>query len=93
MPVYEFRCDDCRRKSSVTARMTEVPLSIPCQHCASERTHRVISRIAVHRTELSKMQSLDPRYDRMAEQALRNTPEADPDNLLRRMTPFSAADD
>lgn len=93
MPIYEFRCDQCSKKSSISARIAEVPKSIACQYCAAPETHRVISRIAVHRTELSKMQSLDPRYDRMAEQALRNTPEADPDRLLRQMTPFSAADD
>ena len=93
MPIYEFRCGECGRKSSITARMADVPASIACQHCACDHTHRIISRIAVHRSDLSKMQSLDPRYDRMAEQALRNTPEADPDNLLRQMTPFSAADD
>ena len=93
MPVYEFRCDACGKKSGITARMAEVPASIACAHCASPNTHRIISQIAVHRTELSKLQSLDPKYDRMAAQALRNTPEADPDNLLRRMTPFSAADD
>lgn len=93
MPVYEFRCDRCAKKSSVTTRIADMPTQLACQHCASEQTHRIMSRIAVHRTELSKMQSLDPRYDRMAEQALRNTPEADPDRLLRQMTPFSAADD
>ena len=89
MPV----CGQCGRKSSTFAKIADAPTSIACEHCSSSDTHRIISRIAVHRSELSKIASLDPRYHRMAEDAMKNTPEGDPDTLLRKMTPYSAADD
>jgi putative FmdB family regulatory protein len=95
LPIYEYRCTACGRTSSLlwTTAGTAAPAAIGCEHCGGGDTHRIISRIAVHRTELSKLQSLDPKYDRMAEHALRSTPEADPDRLVRRMTPYSAADE
>lgn len=65
---------------------TSPPAAVACEHCGAADTHRIISRVAVHRTTLSKLQSLDPKYDRMAAKALRSTPEADPDRLVKRMT-------
>ena len=93
MPIYEYRCPACSRLSSMYASINEAPTTLPCQHCAAADAKRVISRTSYHRSELQKLGALDPKYDQMAERALRNTPEADPDTLLRKMTPFSAADD
>lgn len=92
MPIYEFRCKHCARLSSGFWSMADAPQEIRCEHC-QQRAHRIISRTAYHRSDLQKMGSLDPKYDQMAAQALRNTPEADPDRLLGKMTPFSAADE
>ena len=36
----------------------------------------------------SKLDSLDPRYDKMVERAVKNTPHADPDRHLSKMKPF-----
>ena len=36
----------------------------------------------------SKVARLDPKYEKRVDQAIRNTPLADPDRLLRRMKPF-----
>lgn len=93
MPIYEYRCVECRRVSSAFAHVSDAPRTLTCEHCGAAEAPRIISRTAYHRSELQKLESLDPKYDQMAEQALRNTPSADPDSLLRKMTPFSAADD
>jgi hypothetical protein len=42
---------------------------------------------------MSKVERADPRYDRMVDQAMRNTSSADPDRLLRTLKPFSGARD
>jgi len=36
----------------------------------------------------SKVARLDPKYEQRVDRAMRNTPSADPDRLLRRMKPF-----
>ncbi|MDA1074842.1 MAG: hypothetical protein O3A63_08815 [Proteobacteria bacterium] len=36
----------------------------------------------------SKMEKLDPKYDRMVDKAMRSTPEADPDRHLKRLKPL-----
>jgi len=48
----------------------------------------VISSPSVHRSTLSKVERLDPRYDRMVDRAMKNTRAADPDRLLAKMKPF-----
>ena len=93
MPIYEYRCAACGGLSSTYASISEAQSTLTCEHCGAADAKRVISRTSYHRSELQKLGALDPKYDQMAERALRNTPEADPDNLLRKMTPFSAAND
>ncbi len=93
MPIYEYRCPECRRVSSTYASVTEAPTTLACQHCGAAEATRIISRTAYHRSDMQKLDALDPKYDQKADRALRNTTEADPDRLLRKMTPFSAASD
>jgi hypothetical protein len=42
----------------------------------------------VRRSSASKVARLDPKYDQMVDRAMRNTPQADPDRVLRRLKPF-----
>lgn len=49
MPIYEFRCEDCRKRSSVFTRTMGDEVSATCEHCGSPRTSRLFSRVAVHR--------------------------------------------
>jgi len=49
MPIYEFRCSACRKRTSVFVRsVTSVPKPA-CDHCGSKKTHRVFSRVSVLR--------------------------------------------
>ncbi|HAR36759.1 MAG TPA: FmdB family transcriptional regulator [Acidobacteria bacterium] len=61
MPIYEFRCQDCRRKSSFLVLSVHSQFERRCQHCGSPRLVRLISRVGVLRSEESRLESLaDP---------------------------------
>jgi putative FmdB family regulatory protein len=49
MPIYEFRCASCRKRTSVFVRTVSSEISAACEHCGSRELARVISRVAVHR--------------------------------------------
>jgi putative FmdB family regulatory protein len=91
MPVYEYRCRACAaittQVSSVAARASEVT----CEHCGGQ-AKRIISGSAVKLSSASKLARLDPKYDRMADAAMRSNPKADPDHLLKKMKPFGKPD-
>lgn len=49
MPIYEYRCNQCRRKSSHFFRSFTDAHAPACPHCASADTRRIMSTFAVHR--------------------------------------------
>ena len=61
MPIYEYRCDKCRRTTSVlTTRVTE-KVDAVCAHCGGKKLRRLMSRFAMPRSEESRMETLtDP---------------------------------
>ena len=87
MPVYEFRCPSCGELTSVVARISEVTGTTPCAHCTGT-AERIISRTSVHLSKASKLEKLDPKYDRMVDSAMARTQSAEPDRLLKKMKPF-----
>ncbi len=46
MPIYEFRCDDCRRITNHFARKPDPKATAACEHCGSESTQRLVSSFA-----------------------------------------------
>ncbi|MER3406656.1 MAG: hypothetical protein C4289_17050 [Chloroflexota bacterium] len=64
-----------------------------CGACGSTELRRVFTPFAVYRSEIDKLEALDPKYYRMVDQAIANTPEADPMRYLKRMIPFDRAQD
>jgi putative FmdB family regulatory protein len=50
VPIYEFRCNACRRRTSVFTRSIGAPDRATCEHCGSVDTARLISRVAVLRS-------------------------------------------
>ncbi|HEY5638805.1 MAG TPA: zinc ribbon domain-containing protein [Dehalococcoidia bacterium] len=50
MPIYEFRCTACRKRTSVFLRSVSAEVSAACEHCGSRRLERLFSRVAVHRS-------------------------------------------
>jgi putative FmdB family regulatory protein len=79
MPIYEYRCEKCRRVTSVlTTRVTEKVEAV-CEHCGGTKMSRLMSRFAMPRSEESRMESLaDP--SRMGD-----VDENDPKSVARMM--------
>jgi putative FmdB family regulatory protein len=50
VPIYEFACEGCGRKSSVFQRRITVELSVACPHCGSTSLTRLVSNFAVLRS-------------------------------------------
>lgn len=61
MPIYEYRCKDCRREMSfIVFTQAQVP-ELRCKHCGSGHLSQLISRFATPRSEDSRLESMaDP---------------------------------
>ena len=88
MPVYEFRCPECDEITTVSCTIAARPDTVVCGSCSSADATLIMSRTSVHLSSASKAARLDPKYDRKVDQAMRNTPHADPDRILKRLKPF-----
>ena len=65
MPIHEYRCHDCKRRVSIFWRSfsdLENEDAVPhCPHCSGTNLTRLISRVAVVRSEESRLDDLaDP---------------------------------
>ncbi len=61
MPIYEYRCQDCNRYLSILFRSFSDVSSPRCSYCGSDRLSRLVSRVAVMRSEESRLEDLaDP---------------------------------
>lgn len=89
MPIYEYRCRGCNRKSDVLWRNFSPPDTVECAGCGGNDTIRVISTVALHKSLASKLGDLDPKYDRMLDAADSGNPRADPNYYLSKATPLS----
>ena len=79
MPIYEYRCRDCRRKSTFVTLSVGAAFEARCQHCGSAALDRLVSRVAIGRSEESRMDSLaDPS-------SLAGLDESDPKSMARWM--------
>lgn len=78
MPIYEYRCEDCRTRMTVWARTVGEPAPA-CSRCASRRVVRILSRFASPRSEDARMAALaDPS-------SLTGLDEHDPQSVARWM--------
>jgi putative FmdB family regulatory protein len=79
MPIYEYRCEKCRRISSVLTTRVSEKVEAVCAHCGGKKMSRLMSRFAMPRSEESRMEALaDP--SRMG-----NVDENDPKSVARMM--------
>lgn len=61
MPIYEYRCEHCRRKVSFLFKSLTPSEPPHCPLCGSERLTRLFSRFAVVRSEEDRLERLaDP---------------------------------
>jgi putative FmdB family regulatory protein len=85
MPIYEYRCADCRRRVSIFFRsFADIKSQPACPRCGGQRLTRLISRVAVVRSEEGRMDDLtDPSL-------LGGLDEDDPKSVARWMRKMSA---
>jgi putative FmdB family regulatory protein len=107
VPIYEFRCKACRRRSSVFVRSATAAVAPPnCEHCGSKKTERIFSRVAVHRgldgmegaeSGLGDVDESDPRsvarWVRKMSQDMGEPLDADQQSELERMESGEMSDD
>jgi len=79
LPIYEYRCRDCRRKSVFITLSVRSALEPKCKKCGSINLEKLVSRVAVSRSEESRLESLaDPAK-------LSGLDESDPQSVARWM--------
>lgn len=85
MPIYEYRCNDCGRRVTLFWRsFSEIGETPPrCSFCDGEDLTRLVSRVAVVRSEESRLENLaDPS-------SLAGLDENDPKSMARWMRKMS----
>ncbi|MBV8774710.1 MAG: zinc ribbon domain-containing protein [Deltaproteobacteria bacterium] len=79
MPIYEYECVKCRRKSSILTMRVSEKVEATCSHCGSTEMNRLMSRFAMPRSE-------DARLDALADPSkLGDFDENDPKSVARMM--------
>jgi putative FmdB family regulatory protein len=79
MPIYEYRCRKCGKKSTFITLSIKSSLKPKCRSCGSMRMEKLVSRVAVSRSEESRLESLaDPSK-------LAGLDEKDPKSIARWM--------
>jgi len=79
MPIYEFRCQACRRRVQILTLRVSEKVDPVCEHCGSRKLDRLMSRFAMGRSDESRLDSLaDPA-------GLGDVDEADPRSVARWM--------
>lgn len=86
MPIYEYRCRKCHRKVSVFLRsLSQIDnASLKCTHCGHDQLDRLVSRVAVLKSEEARLESLSDSS------ALADLDENDPRSIARWMKKMSA---
>ena len=60
MPLYEYRCLDCKKRSTVLVLSLANQAPAVCSHCTSARVERILSRFASPKSEEARLDaSLD----------------------------------
>jgi putative FmdB family regulatory protein len=85
MPIYEYRCGDCRRRVSLFYRsFSDIEDEPACPRCGGSHLTRLISRVSVVRSEESRLDNLaDPSM-------MGDLDEDDPKSIARWMRKMSA---
>jgi putative FmdB family regulatory protein len=79
MPIYEYRCSDCGRKTQVLTLSVKASVAPKCRHCGGANLVKLVSRVAFLRSEESRLERLaDPS-------SLGGLDEEDPKSVARWM--------
>lgn len=75
MPIYEYGCADCRKRTSVLVRSMNATVRPRCEHCGGRKLRRLVSRVTVARS--------GDGPDGMDERMLADVDESDPRSMAR----------
>lgn len=79
MPIYEYRCADCRRRVNVFFRSFSAIEEPECPNCGGKKLTRLVSRVASVKSEDARLEALsDPS-------AFGGVDENDPKSVARFM--------
>jgi len=79
MPIYEYRCRDCGKKTTILTLSISKPYQARCRHCGSMRMQKLVSRVSLLRSERSRLEGLaDPSK-------MSGLDEKDPESVARWM--------
>lgn len=59
MPIYEYRCQNCHRKTEVILQAGVYQADVSCPHCGSQAMQRVMSTFAYHQSEKDRLAQID----------------------------------
>jgi len=59
VPIYEYRCLDCGKTSTFLTLGIKVTLDLKCRFCGRPNLCKLVSRVAVLRSEGSRLDGLD----------------------------------
>lgn len=63
MPLFEFRCNECRKRFTVLVGVVADTKPMECTHCGSKNATKLISRFARVRSEDDRLDELADRMD------------------------------
>ena len=81
MPIYEYACMDCKKVVSVYVRNINSTAQPHCPTCDGIELRRVMSNFATRLSMTSKLDQLDPKYDKMIDAS---NPDLAFDNLVKQ---------
>lgn len=77
MPIYEYRCNNCRRRVEVFVQGFSSPPSPTCTRCGSKNLDRIFSKFAVRKSKSDKSVYDDILSDsKLTRGLMRNDPRA-----------------
>jgi putative FmdB family regulatory protein len=76
MPIYEYKCRGCGGRTAVFTRRLGADPEAACEHCGSHDLSRLISRVAVLRSDSDELSAFD-------ESSLADLDENDPRSVAK----------
>jgi putative FmdB family regulatory protein len=67
VPVYEYRCLNCKSKFSALVGVVAAPDDSKCPKCGSAETAKLVSRFARYRSEDDRVDELADKLETMGE--------------------------
>lgn len=67
MPVFEYRCLECKKRFSLLIGMTADAHDDKCPHCGSSKHEKLVSRFARLRSEDDKLDEISDNLELMGD--------------------------